>query len=290
MRGLCFGILEILGSGGVCAPSEDAHQIMPRILPIMRIPPGVRSRLSSLKLPTASLCAIAGLVIAWPSGLFPGNHVPIPDSIASIGDSVVAKIVMKGSLYLLETAGVFLPVKDGLLQIGDSAAIDVTAASGGLRILLAVLAISTAAAALQSKPVWERLFIIGSGVPIAMLCGVFRVTTGCLLLAAASESLAGLILFEFAGWVTLVAAWGLLLAERELLSRLLIPPPAREVVPVFRGVELSAWQQNSQDADGTLSRNASSETASTAPVREHSLATSNEQSARHTEPILGAAT
>ena len=253
----------------------------------MRIPPGVRSR---LKMPTASLCAIAGLVIAWPRGLFPGNIVPIPSAVAAIGDGVVAKLVSTGSLYLLKTAGLFFSSRDGLLQISGLRSIDLSMASGGLRVVFAVLAVSMAAGALSSKPVWERFFIVASGFPIAILCGVFRVTTGCLLHVSVSEWLANLLLFEVAGWVTLAAAWSLLLTERELLSRLLIPPPAREVVPVLRGVELSTHRARPAESFDVLRPNAHIETAQRLLDRERSQLASSEPLMRQAEPMLGAAT
>lgn len=241
-------------------------------------------------MPTASLCAIAGLVIAWPSGLFLGNIVPIPSAIESTGDGVVAKLVSTGSLYLLETAGLFFPLKDGLLQISDATTIDLSIASGGLRVLLAVLAVSAAAAALSSKPVWERLFIVASGFPIAILCGVFRVTAGCLLHIGVSGWLGDVLLFEVAGWVTLAAAWCLLLTERELLSRLLIPPPAREVVPVLRGVELTSHQTRSTETTGDQRQNPTIETAQDQPIRERSQPALDQPLVRQIEPMLGAAT
>jgi hypothetical protein len=200
----------------------------------MRIPPGVRSRLKML---TASLCAIAGLVIAWPDALFPGNLIVIPEFLASVSAGPISKITTAGSVYLLQTLGFFFSLEGGLLQIHDSL-VDLELASGGLRTLLAVLTVSTATAVFHSgKPAWERFLVAASGMPICLACGVFLVTAGCLLFEGASERFASLVLFDFAGWLTLPLAWGFLLAERELLSRLLIAPPAREIVPVLRGME-----------------------------------------------------
>ena len=256
----------------------------------MRIPPGVRARLSQLKIPTASLCALAGLVVAWPSGLFPGEIIPVPSVIASVGDGLVAKLVSKGSIYLLETAGLFFPLKNGVLQISDSTAIDLSIASGGLRVILAVLAVSTAAAALSSKPVWERLFIVASGFPIAILCGVVRVTAGCSLHVRISGWLGDLVLFEVAGWLTLGAALCLLLAERELLSRLLIPPPARDVVPVLRSVEQSNRTPTPIETTDCQHRNTPIETTQSPPDCEPSQPAINEPLVQQVEPMLGAAT
>lgn len=202
----------------------------------MRIPPGVRSR---LKIPTASLCAIAGLLIAWPESLAPGNLVAIPESLSSAVAGPVTKIISAGSVYLLQTLGLFLSVDGGLLQIHGSE-LDLATVGGGLKNLLVVLALSVALALLSTKPVWERLFIAASGLPVGLACGVFRVTAGCVFLHAGGEWFARMILFEFAGWVTIVLAWSLLRTQRVLLSRLLIPPPARDVVPVLSGARTSA--------------------------------------------------
>ncbi|NQV23760.1 MAG: exosortase/archaeosortase family protein [Rhodopirellula sp.] len=195
----------------------------------MRISLGVRSR---LKMPTVSLCAIAGLVIAWPEKMFSGSLVPIPDSLVSATAGPIAKLTSAGSLYLLETLGWFFPANGGVLQIHDSS-VDLVTASGGLRVLIAVLLVSISAAALSAKPVWERLLIAASGLPIAIVCSVMRVTVGSLVLHEGGQLLANLILFDVAGWLTLALAWTFLLVERELLSRLLVAPPEREVVPVF---------------------------------------------------------
>lgn len=255
----------------------------------MRIPPGVRARLSVLKMPTASLFAIAGLVIAWPEGLLPGNLIPIPDSIASAAAGPITKLTTVGSVFLLETLGLFFSVSEGALRISGSA-VGLAAASGGLRILIAVMAVSTAAAALASKPAWERVFILLSGLPIGIACGIARVTVGCLLFYGAGHWLANLVLFEVAGWLTLALAWGCLVTERSLLSHLLVPPPAREVVPVLVGSQpaaasaiASAEQVTPAVSDHAVARSASSN-------HESVRAVATEESPPQRLALLGAAT
>jgi exosortase/archaeosortase family protein len=259
------------------------------MLPIMRIPPGVRARLSVLKMPTASLCAIAGLVIAWPEGLLPGNLIPIPDSIASAAAGPIAKLTTIGTVFLLETLGLFIPVSQGALRIGNSV-VDLVSASGGLRILIAVMAVSTTAAALASKPLWERVLILLSGLPIGIVCGIFRVFVGCLLFHSAGQWLANLVLFEVAGWLTLAFAWGCLVAERSLLSRLLVPPPAREVVPVLIGSQpaTASPRPSARQMNPTVSAHGLAGAASS--NHESVLAVATEESPRQRLAFLGAAT
>jgi hypothetical protein len=242
----------------------------------MRIPPGVRSR---VKIWTASLCAIAGLFIAWPQSLAPGNLVPIPESFFSAAAGPVAKIISSGSVYLLQTLGLFHSADGGLLQI-HGIQVDLAAAGGGSRLLLVALALSVALALLSTKPVWERLYIAFSGLPIGLVCGVFRVTAGCVFLHTGIEWFARMVLFEFAGWATMVLAWSLLRTQRVLLSRLLIAPPARDVVPVLSGARMSdptstpvaGSATGSQHGRGVVSFGLDDLTTSRAAIAEESTA------------------
>ena len=253
----------------------------------MRTPPGIRSRLGKS---TASLCAIAGVIFAWPGHLFPGSLVTIPKLLATVTAGPISKITIAGSVYLLETLGYFFRLDDGLLQIQGSL-VDLVQASGGLRLLLAALALSMAVAVwLSNKPVWERLVIAASGLPIGVASGVFRVTVGCLFVEAVSSSIGRLILFEFAGGVTLAIASSCLLAERELLSRLLIPPPARDVVPVLRGAESSVSTANvkSTRTSNAVLRSRQSTINQTMP--EQSSSVMSEEKQRQHVSMPGAAT
>ncbi|MDA0283220.1 MAG: archaeosortase/exosortase family protein [Planctomycetota bacterium] len=179
-----------------------------------------------MKALTVLFCALTSIAIAWPGGAYPG-------SLVSAADSPITKVTTAGSLYLLQTLGYFSTLDDGDLRIQQTS-VDLTLAIGGLRMLLAVFALAVAAGIASSKPAWERLFIAGSGLPIGLLCGVMRVTLGCVLLESVSEWLATQVLFDFAGCTTTVLAACSLAFEVWLLSRLLIAPPAREAVPVSR--------------------------------------------------------
>ena len=162
----------------------------------------------------------------------------IPESLSSAAAGPVTKIISEGSVYLLQTLGLFHSAEGGLLRI-HGFEVDLVTAGGGLKSLLVVLALSVALALLSTRPVWERLYIAVSGLPIGLVCGVFRVTAGCVFLQSGIEWFGRMVLFEFAGWATMVLAWSLLRTQRVLLSRLLIPPPARDVVPVLAGARMS---------------------------------------------------
>jgi exosortase len=55
-------------------------------------------------------------------------------------------------------------------------ALDVAEACSGMRLLMAFLALGVAMAYLHDRPIWQRLVLLLSTVPIAVLCNVIRVT------------------------------------------------------------------------------------------------------------------
>lgn len=55
-------------------------------------------------------------------------------------------------------------------------ALNVAEACSGMRLLMAFLALGVAMAYLHDRPLWQRLVLLASTVPIAMLCNIVRVT------------------------------------------------------------------------------------------------------------------
>ncbi|MHC4123915.1 MAG: exosortase/archaeosortase family protein [Planctomycetota bacterium] len=55
-------------------------------------------------------------------------------------------------------------------------ALDVADACSGMRLLMAFLALGVAMAYLHYRPIWQRIILLASTIPIAILCNVVRVT------------------------------------------------------------------------------------------------------------------
>lgn len=55
-------------------------------------------------------------------------------------------------------------------------ALDVAEACSGMRLLMAFVALGVAMAYLHERPVWQRLILLASTIPIAVLCNIVRVT------------------------------------------------------------------------------------------------------------------
>ena len=55
-------------------------------------------------------------------------------------------------------------------------ALDVAEACSGMRLLMAFVALGVAMAYLHRRPMWQRIILLVSTVPIAILCNIVRVT------------------------------------------------------------------------------------------------------------------
>jgi exosortase len=67
-------------------------------------------------------------------------------------------------------------------------ALDVAEACSGMRLLLAFLALGVAMAYLHERPIWQRVVLLLSTIPIAILCNVIRVTvTGFIYIFIGAE-------------------------------------------------------------------------------------------------------
>lgn len=54
--------------------------------------------------------------------------------------------------------------------------LDVAEACSGMRLLMAFVALGVAMAYLQERPIWQRLILLSSTIPIAIFCNIVRVT------------------------------------------------------------------------------------------------------------------
>jgi len=88
-------------------------------------------------------------------------------------------------------------------------ALDVAEACSGMRLLMAFLALGVAMAYLHERPLWQRLALLASTVPIAVFCNIVRVTvTGFIYVLADPKYTQGLY-HDALGLAMLPLAFGL---------------------------------------------------------------------------------
>ena len=141
---------------------------------------------------------------------------------------LVRRIGTEASVYVMQTLG--LPaLAEGNVIVLDESRIGVAEACSGLRMLMIFFSLTTAVAMISRRPLWERLLVFFSAVPIALIANIGRITvTGTLYWMDYSE-LAEVVFHDVAGWLMMPFALLLLWIEFWLLSRLLIVEDDRPV-------------------------------------------------------------
>jgi len=125
----------------------------------------------------------------------------IPDMTAIV-QGVVIEVVYRGK-----------PLEPGL---------DVAEACSGMRLLMAFVALGVAMAYLHERPVWQRLTLLASTIPISIICNVIRVTITGLIYVLWDPQYAQGIYHDTLGLLMLPVAFGLYGGLAWLMSNLFV--------------------------------------------------------------------
>ncbi len=196
--------------------------------------------------PLSLLPCLAGLALivggwgafhrSWPAIAFLAFMVPLPGSVAGQLSGPLQRVSTLCSTYLLQTVGVPATASGNVIWLTDGR-IGVVEACNGLRMLLTFFAITAGAAIVLRRPLWEKVVVLASAPLIGILANVLRITSTGIVLETAGRDWADRVFHDFAGWVMMPLAMGLLWAELWVLSRMWVAAP-EEPVLVRRGVLL----------------------------------------------------
>ncbi len=98
--------------------------------------------------------------------------------------------------------------------------LDVAEACSGMRLLMAFVALGVAMAYLHERPVWQRMVLLISTFPIAILCNVIRVTVTAMIYILWDARYAQGIYHDLLGMLMLPLAFGLYGALAWFMSNL----------------------------------------------------------------------
>ncbi len=88
-------------------------------------------------------------------------------------------------------------------------ALDVAEACSGMRLLMAFLALGVAMAYLHYRPLWQRIILLASTVPIAIFCNIVRVTVTGFIYVLIHPKYAQGVYHDMLGMAMLPLAFGL---------------------------------------------------------------------------------
>lgn len=154
-------------------------------------------------------CAIpwSGLMYSWLAG-------PL---------QVLAARVASGVLHLTGVSATVSGTNISMMgKDGHISSLNVEEACSGLKSLMTFMTIGGALAFLSNRPLWQRLTITFSAIPIAIACNTMRVAVQGLLDYYVSHELSQNFAHQFVGLIMLVPAFFLLLAVGWVLDHVFI--------------------------------------------------------------------
>ena len=173
---------------------------------------------------------------AGPAIVFLLFMFPLPTFLKENILGKLQKVATIASTFLMQTFGIAAIREGNRISIDNSLELGVVDACSGLRMATIFLALAVAIVLVVRRPWWDRLIILLSAIPIALIVNVIRVTvTGILYMLAKDSELAQKVFHDWAGWFMMPLALGLLYLELQILSALVIEDQTPELATVRVG-------------------------------------------------------
>jgi exosortase len=162
---------------------------------------------------------------AWPSIVFLYFMVPLPDFIATLLGGKLQRVATIMSVYVLQTVGVpaiALGDASNVIQLSEpNNKLEVARACSGLKMMTVFFAICVGASFLLRVPIWKKVLLIISAIPIAIFSNVVRIVLDGMLTEWVNADV-GHFVHDNAGWLMMPLAMLMIWGEMALLSALLV--------------------------------------------------------------------
>ena len=172
----------------------------------------------------------------WVPILFLAFMIPLPFMVEEGVAMPLRHFATEAATYVLQTLG-FPAVSEGnIIQI-DQIRLGVIDACSGLGMLMTLFALAAALALVVRGPVVDRVILVASAIPIAILANMARITLTGVAYASLGWQQYHQTIHDVLGWFMMPLALVLLWTEYLYLQRLLVPATAAATFEV----QTSPW-------------------------------------------------
>ncbi len=161
----------------------------------------------------------------WPFLLL---MVPLPGRVHNLISGPLQRMATVGAVFSLELFGVMVAREGNVIILNETERLAVAEACSGLRMLTAFVIVAGTLAFVVNRPRWQKLALVASSVPIAILCNLLRIVATALLCVYASSELAERFFHDFAGITMMPLAILMLAGELALFNLLVVPDEPSE--------------------------------------------------------------
>ncbi len=173
-------------------------------------------------------------VLRWsgPAIGFLAFMLPLPFGVEMMLTYPLRRLAAQGSTYLLQTLG-YPALAEGNIIVIEEVRIGVVDACNGLGMLVTFFALATALALVIQAPLVDRLVLVVSAIPIALVANIARITATAVAQQEFGSDAAHVIMHDLAGWLMMPLALALLWLEMRFLAHLFVPAPPEEPLPLL---------------------------------------------------------
>jgi len=150
----------------------------------------------------------------WPSILFLVFMLPLPGFVENGLMRPLQRVATLASTNVLQTLGFFAQA-DGNKIVLSNGELGIVEACSGLGMLSIFVALTVAACLVVTRPLWQKLVIVASSIPIAILVNVIRISATGILYDVVEDHEK---VHDWAGWLMPLLALVLLLVELKVLD------------------------------------------------------------------------
>jgi exosortase len=163
----------------------------------------------------------------WLPAVYLAFMVPLPQSWYNALAEPLQQFASTVSAAVLDgLLGIPTIQKGNIIELAGHT-LQVAEACSGMRSIMGLLALGVAFAYFWERAMWERIFLVASTVPIAILANICRVTGTGVLYHKGYQQYALGFYHEFTGWFVFIFAMTLFLFEAWLMDRLFVHDRAR---------------------------------------------------------------
>ncbi|OHB67102.1 MAG: hypothetical protein A2Y76_15615 [Planctomycetes bacterium RBG_13_60_9] len=187
-----------------------------------------------------TLSALIMLLLGWrvlrkmaPIVLFLCLMLPWPHRIQTRITLPLQRWATDSAVFCLEVIG-YQVMRDGnVIGIGETN-VAVAEACNGLRMVTAFLVISALVVLLVKRAWWEKLIVLVSSLPIALLCNTLRLTVTAMFFTVLKGDSVKELFHDFGGYAMMPVALALVVGEFWLLRQLVTPRTRVQPVIIAR--------------------------------------------------------
>jgi exosortase len=158
---------------------------------------------------------------AAPALVFLLFMIPLPGRLDKALAGPLQQVATLASTNALQTFGFFAQSEGNVIVLSDYE-LGIVEACSGLRMLVVFLATATAVAITMRRSLLQRVLVVLSALPIAVLCNVIRITTTGIMHETVGHETANLVYHHAAGWLMAPLALAFLGLELLIFRRLFI--------------------------------------------------------------------